>query len=197
MEQGALTNLIVEYRYLILVPLTILQGPTAMTVGGFFLRLGYFTFWPLYLVLMITELFADAIWYAIGYHGAHSFVRKYGRFFGITEKLVERTKAAFHRHHDKILFLSKITMGFGFALVVLMTAGLTRVPFKRYILFNAAGQFIWTAFLIGIGYAFGNLYLVIDEGLRLMSLFAFVIIILLLGYGFSRYLRTRDLENTL
>ena len=39
-----------------------------------------------------------------------------------------------------------------------MTAGMVRIPFRRYITINIVGQFIWTGFLIGVGYFFGHLY---------------------------------------
>ena len=88
-------------------------------------------------------------------------------------------------------------MGLGFAMVVLIAAGLSRVPFKKYIAFNAVGQIFWTALLMSVGYFFGNFYLVLNKDLQLLSLFAFVTIIVFITRGFSRYLRNRNLQNKL
>ena len=82
-------------------------------------------------------------------------------------------------------------MGFGFALVTLITAGIAKVPFKKYLLFNVSGQFIWTAILLLIGYFFGNLYYTIDKSFRDVSLVALAIIIVVLIYGFGRYVSKR------
>ena len=88
-------------------------------------------------------------------------------------------------------------MGFGFALVVLITAGIMRIPFRKCLAFNALGQLVWTAFLMGVGYFFGRLYLVVNESLRIATLAAFVVIILGAIYGVNRYLRTKDIQNKL
>jgi len=188
---------IAEYRYVILFPLTILEGPVVMMLAGFLLRIGMFDFLPLYAVLMAGDLTADIGWYWVGRQAARPLIKKFGHLLSISEELLNKTEEAFHKHQNKILFLSKITMGFGFALVVLITAGMVRVPFKKYLIFNAVGQFFWTGILIMIGYAFGNVYLVVDEGLRALTLFAFVTIIFGVMYGLSKYLRTKDLQSRL
>ena len=185
------------YKYPILFLIAIVEGPVVMTMSGLMLRLGYASFWPLYLTLMAGDLVADVLWYAIGYYVAHPFARRFGHYFGITEELLDKTADVFHRHPNKILLLSKITMGFGFAIVVLMTAGMVKIPFKKFISFNAIGQFAWTAILISIGYFFGNLYLTINKDLQVVSAIAFVVIILLVLRGVNSYLRKKDLEEQL
>jgi len=196
-ELRPLFEWLLVYKYLLVFLLAIIEGPVVMTIGGFFLKLGHFAFWPLYLTLMAGDLAADAIWYGVGYYGALPLVRKYGKFLSISEELIKKTEDAFHRHQNKILFLSKITMGLGFALVILVTAGIVRIPFKKYLAFNAIGQIAWTGFLMSIGYFFGNLYLVINEGLRTMTAIAFGVLLVAIIYGVNRYLRTKDIQNKL
>ena len=166
-----------------------------MTFTGFLLRLGYFEFLPLYLTLMAGDLTADVIWYAVGYHWGAPFIRRFGKFLNVTERAVAKLEEMFHKHHDKILLVSKITMGFGFATVTLFTAGLAKVPFRRYLAFNAAGQFVWTALLVFLGYAFGNLYVKINEEFRLLSFIAFSVLVIAVLYGLGRYLSTRTFRN--
>lgn len=191
-----LSNGLPPYAYLAIFLLAIVEGPVVMTLSGFLLKLGYFSFWPLYVTLMAGDLAADTIWYSVGYYGK-SFVHKYGYLVGVTDQLIEKTTAAFHRHQNKILFLSKITMGLGFALVILITAGIARIPFKKYLAFNAVGQFVWTAALMAVGYFFGTFYLVLNKGLRAASLIAFVIILVGAIVGVNRYLRKKDIQNQL
>ena len=193
----AILSWVSTYRYAILFPLALVEGPVIMTVSGVFLKLGYFTFWPLYFVLMAGDLTADILCYAVGYYGGHPLVHRYGKYFSISDALLTKTETAFHRHQNKILFISKITMGLGFALVILITAGVMRIPFKKYLVFNALGQTVWTALLIGIGYFFGSVVVLVNEGLRLATGVAFAAIIAALLYGVNRYLRQRDLQNKL
>jgi len=166
-----------------------------MLVSGFLLRLDYFELVPLYATLLIGDLGGDILWYTVGYFGARPLLEKYGGFLSVSREAIGKLEALFARYQNRILFISKITMGFGFALVTLATAGMVRVPFKKYLLFNFTGGFIWTAFLISIGYFFGNLYLVIHEGLR----FAFVIFLVVLftttAFGFGHFMRQKLFRN--
>lgn len=197
MNATAIIGWFLVYKYPIIFILALVEGPVIMILAGFMFRLGYADFWPLYLTLMAGDLTADSLWYGLGYYFAHPLVKKYGRFLGISEELLAKTTALFQKHPNKILFISKITMGLGFAMVVLIAAGLSRVPFKKYIAFNAVGQIFWTALLMSVGYFFGDFYLVINKDLQLISLFVFVAIIAFITRGFSRYLRNRNLRNKL
>ena len=166
-----------------------------MTFCGFLLKLGYLNFWPLYGVLMAGDLTGDIFWYGVGYFYARPFTRRFGRFFGLTEALLVKAESAFEKHDQNILFFSKITMGFGFALVTLMAAGMARVPLKKFMIVNALGQCVWTGLLLSIGYFFGDLYLTFNEGIRDVSLAAFAVIVIVAVFGLGRYLRGRHFSD--
>lgn len=182
---------LVAYRYVLIIPITIIEGPIIMVLCGFLLRFGTFDLVPLYAILMLSDLIGDVIWYCVGRFWGEPFVKRFGKFFSITEKTLEKATALFHKHHNKILFISKITMGFGFALVTLITAGIAKVPFKKYLLFNVSGQLIWTAALLGVGYLFGNIYTTINKGFRDVALVALIIIVIMMVYGFGKYISKR------
>lgn len=184
-------NWLLMYRYPIAYPLAIVEGPILMMVSGFLVHLGFFDFWPIYFILMAGDLTGDIFWYKLGEHGARSLIDKYGRFLNLTEENVERAERFFHDHQGKILFISKITMGFGFALATLVAAGAARIPFKKYMTINFLGQFIWTGFLMGIGYFFGQLYVVVDKSLRWAVIIAAIVIVGVVAFGFSKYMRKR------
>jgi membrane-associated protein len=188
-------GLLLYYKYIFAFLFAVIEGPMVMVLAGFLVKLNYLSFWPVYFLLMAGDLIADTAWYAIGYYGARPIVLKYGKFFGITKDSLKRTERIFKKHQNKILFLSKITMGFGFALVVLVTAGISRISFKKYITFNFLGQFIWTGFLMGIGYLFGGVYVTLNRDLQLASIISFIVLILFGFYGLSKYLRRKNIEN--
>ncbi len=186
---------LITYRYILIIPLTIVEGPIVMILCGFLLRFGTFDLFPLYGALTVADTIGDIVWYCIGRFWGLPFISRFGHFFSITEKSINKVTALFHKHHDKILFISKITMGFGFALVTLITAGIAKVPFRKYLVLNVAGQLIWTAMLLGIGFLFGNLYTSIDKGFRDVALAAIIIIAIALIYGVGKYITKRIGEN--
>ncbi len=180
---------LLAYRYLIIFPLVIIEGPIVMLVCGFLIRLGGFDFLPTYLLLILGDLIGDVAYYYIGKHGARRLVDRFGTWFGIRMSDVERFETLFKAHDTKILFISKITMGFGFAMATLMAAGAAHVPFRKYILINLIGGFIWTAILITIGYFFGNIYLATSENFRIAVVVVAILCALTALYFFARYMR--------
>ena len=190
-----ITALILAYRYFIIVPLTLIEGPIVMMVSGVLLGLGYFDFWILYAVLMGSDLLADIIWYWLGYHYGYRFMARYGKYVSIEEKEISAVRKLFHRYHDRILIISKLTMGFGFAVVTLFTAGLSHVPFKKYLMLNFLGQIVWTAVLMGIGYYLGNYYLRVNNIFGFVSSAAIIVLVFLALIGFGRYLKKRTMSE--
>ena len=80
-------------------------------------------------------------------------------------------------------------MGFGFAVATLFTAGLVKVDFKKYALFNFLGGFIWTGFLLAAGYFFGNLYAYLNTGFKVVFIIALAAFISAALYGGGRYFK--------
>ena len=189
--QSQIATWLLTYSYPIAYPLTIAEGPVVMMISGFLIRLGLIHFWPIYPILMAGDLTGDIVWYAVGRHGARKVIDRWGRFFNLTQENVEHAEKFFHEHQIKILFISKITMGFGFALATLVAAGAVKIPFKKYILTNILGQFIWTLFLIGIGYFLGHLYVLIDKGFRYAFLAGAIALLGLAAYGISQFMKKR------
>lgn len=184
-------DLILQYRYFLIIPVTIVEGPLIMLMCGFLLRLDAFALVPVYISLVIGDFLGDIIWYAIGYFWGPKFIKKFGKYVSLTEESVDTVKHIFHKYHSSILIVSKVTMGFGFALVTLFTAGLIKIPFGKYLLLNTIGGFIWTGLLLFVGYYLGEFYLKANRGLEWLVMTAGVAIIIALGYGFGKYVKNR------
>jgi membrane protein DedA with SNARE-associated domain len=185
-----LMALLLEYKYVVMAPAAAILGPSVSLVAGVLLRLEVLALAPTVLALAIGELSADIVWYWLGKKYGESFVHKYGKFVHVSKASIERAKALFSRHSDVIIFTTKLTAGLGFGIPVMFTAGLTGVPFKRYMMLNIAGQFVWTTGLLSIGYFLGHIYVDIGNVFEKMALVALLIVIVLSLFGFAKYLRS-------
>lgn len=183
------------YRYPLVFLAVLVQGPVIMMGSGILLRLGEFSFLPLYFTLLIADLVGDIIWYFIGRNAAEPFLRRFGYTFGVTREVFLKMGDVFRRHDIKILFISKITMGFGFALTTLMAAGAARVPFKKYLLLNFLGGFIWTGFLLALGFFFGHLYSFVADGFEVAFIGATVVILIAIFYGLMSFIRRKYISK--
>jgi membrane-associated protein len=177
--------------YLVVICTAWLGGPVYSMLFGVLIKLGYFSFTPAYIALMLGELLGDTVWYSLGYFWGHGVVKKLGKYVSISEKRIDEVVHLFHKYHSKILIISKITNGFGFSFVTLVTAGISKMSFTKFISLNMIGQFIWSGLLIAIGYYFSHAYLQINDILGKISL-VILFIALVAGFlGFINYLRTR------
>ena len=170
------------------------EGPIISILLGVLIKLGYFAFLPSYAAVIAGDMLSDTIWYYVGYYFMHVFVRRFGKYFGVTEDNIEKVKRIFNKYNAPILFVSKVTNGFGLSLAVLLTAGTVRIPFGRFISVNFIGQFVWSGFLIAIGYFFSDLYLRLDSFIGHASVFLLFGVVVVAFLGFARYLRKR-VEN--
>lgn len=172
-----------------------LEGPTVMAAAGFFIKLGHLEILPSYFLLLLGDLSADVMWYYIGHIAAEKTIIKIEKHVGLTPGKSEKIKRLFNRHDSKILFISKLTMGFGFSLGTLMTAGMAKVPLKKFILVNFLGGLIWTAGLVSLGYFFGNIYLKISAGLKDVFLAFLAIFALFFLYAINKIIRKKFIEK--
>jgi membrane protein DedA with SNARE-associated domain len=192
-----LLALILAFRYPAIFIGAFIEGPILMTATGFLYSLGYFSLIPAFFALLFGDLVGDVAWYAVGYYAAHPFLRKFGKYFNLSENSIERVKLLYKKYDSKILIASKLTMGFGFAAGVLMAAGMSKVPLKKFVVLNFLGGLVWTAFLMSLGYVFGNIYQQVSEGLRIATIVFYLVIFLLAIQGFSRYMRKKINEKNL
>lgn len=167
----------------------IVEGPILMVATGFFWSLGVLELLPLFITLVSGDIIGDTVWYFVGYYFAEPFVLKYGKWFSITPELFAKGKDLFTRYHEKILFISKITIGFGMAVVTLLVAGASRMSFKRYLVINVIGEIILVGVLLSLGYLFGELYNYIEKGFKEFFLIGALIIAGLAVYGFANFMK--------
>jgi membrane protein DedA with SNARE-associated domain len=192
-------QLLVNHQYVvyaIIIVFACIEGPILSIIFGTLIQAKLVDFFPIYAALILGDVLGDTIWYYVGYYVGHPFIKRFGKYVSVTESKVLKISTVFHRHKDWIIFVSKITNGFGFSLVTLITAGIVKIPFGRYIFFNFLGQFLWTGLLIVVGYFFSNLYTQIDNWLGRASLLGLFIVLCFIFVGYTKYLRNKIAEST-
>lgn len=182
-------------KYFLLFLGVIIEGPILMIACGFLLRSGVFDILPLYSVIVLADLAADIFWYYAGYYFAEPLTRKFGFYIGVTPELFEKTKEIFNKYHEKILFISKITVGLGLALATLIVAGASRIPFRRYIFLNFIGELILVAVMLFVGYAFGEVYHnYVADSFKDLFLITGALVLGLSVFGATKYLKAKAMK---
>jgi membrane-associated protein len=195
-------NIVSQYlnqNWFVLYPMLFLiawiEGPILMLACGFLVRLGHLNPYFVYPVLVFGDLFGDFVWYAIGHYGGRKTIEKVGRFFNVDASVIPKVQAIFDSHQNRVIFVSKVTMGFGFAIGTLMAAGMSKVRLVDFGLYNLLGGFVFTGILMSVGYLLGQSYTVIGKGLDIVSTVAGFAFVMLLLFGFGKYMRERFNNN--
>jgi membrane protein DedA with SNARE-associated domain len=102
----------------------------------------------------IGAVLGDNLGFMIGREGGHRLLRRYGRYVRLDERKLRVSEHLFYRHGGKVVFFGRFV-----ALLRIWAAflaGANRMPWGRFLLFNAAGGILW-ALIYGLGgYGLGN-----------------------------------------
>ena len=164
-----------QYKYLVIFPIMIIEGPIISVISGFMIYLGFLNAFIIYPLLVFGDLIGDSTYYAIGkYCKEFNWVKKLELSLGYDEKSEKFLKNHFENHTIKTLIIAKMSHGFG--IPVQITAGMVKVKFFKYISAEIVGTMPKTLILLVIGFYLGDSYKMIDG---YFDFIAFVVISIL------------------
>lgn len=150
-----------HHGYWIMLPLMIIEGPVITIIASMLAKLGAFNIFFVFILSVLGDMIGDLILYWLGYKFGMSFVRKVGRYMGITEKLVMKMEKYFENHGGKTIFTVKATTGLCWATFV--AAGIVKMDFKKFVKYSFFGGLAWSGFLVIIGYFYGYMWLELKQ----------------------------------
>jgi membrane protein DedA with SNARE-associated domain len=106
------------------------------------------------LIGFAAAVLGDNVGYAIGRFGGRTVVLRFGRYVLLTEERLAKAEAFFTRHGGKIVTVARFIEGLRQANGII--AGLTRMPWPRFLAFNALGAALWVGTWSAVGYLAGN-----------------------------------------
>lgn len=140
-----------------LVVTPFLPGDSLLFAAGTFAALGAMDPIGLLGVLSLAAIAGDTVNYWIGHWvGPEVFRKDTGRLF--KKEHLERTHRFYEKHGGKTIILARfVPIVRTFAPFV---AGVGRMSYLRFIVYNVAGGLVWVALFVGAGFYFGNIPMV-------------------------------------
>ena len=197
MSQEAIAQLILQYRYWILIPLSIIEGPIVAFIAGTLASLKYFNLYLLLLIFFLRDVLMDAFYYLLGYYGWKTRVaRRILARMQIREEQLEGVRTLWNAHPARTMFIGKLSYGIASTFIVI--AGMVRmrlVSFFKYSAIVAVAQF-WTLILLGyfFGGAFGGTVAGVLE--KIQYVVAGLTIVISVYYLVSWRMRARFLSDS-
>ena len=137
-----------------LVVTPFLPGDSLLFVAGALAAAGGMQIGLLIVLLVIAAVLGDAVNYTVGaWFGPKVFRWESSRFFN--RSAFDRTHAFYERHGGKTVIIARfMPLIRTFAPFV---AGVARMRYARFAMFNVSGALLWVVSLTLAGYWFGNL----------------------------------------
>jgi membrane-associated protein len=137
-----------------LVVTPLLPGDSLLFIVGAFAALGALDLALTMALLSAAAVAGDTVNYAIGYRvGPSVFRKERSRFFN--REYLDRTHRFYERHGAKTIVIARfVPIIRTFAPFV---AGIGRMTYSRFLVYNVAGGVAWIVTLVLGGYLFGNI----------------------------------------
>ena len=157
----------------------VIPSELILATGGILAGKGIFSFFGAFIVGLLGSIFCAIIIYAMGYFGGKGFVKKYGKYFFMKEEDLDKTDSWFEKYG-----LIAACIGRNVPIIrtlISLPIGITRLSFKKFLLYTFIGSIPWTFVFVYFGYALGNNWTVLTNITSKMKLPIRILIILLIG----------------
>ncbi len=129
-------------------------GETVLIAASVYAGAGRLNIVAVGVIGFAAAVLGDNVGYAIGRFGGRTLVLRFGRYVMLTEERLSRAESFFTRHGGKIVIVARYIEGLRQANGII--AGITRMPWLRFLAFNALGAALWVSTWTTVGYLAGN-----------------------------------------
>lgn len=166
---AAVIQLLIHYKYAILLPIAAVEGPIVSILGGFLASSGHLNVFAVFAVVVLGDLIGDTTYYSLGKFGGLGFARRHGNLLGLTEQRLKGLEDHFTKHAGKTLVIGKFSHGLGS--IVLFVAGMSKVPYPKFAFYNLWSTALKSLILVTVGYYYGYAYQRISDYFSYASYF--------------------------
>jgi membrane-associated protein len=132
----------------------VLPGETAALLAGAAAKLGHVPLGGVLLVVVVAAIVGDTVGYGVGRYAGPRVLRL--RILQRRRQRLDAARALLARRGGAAVFLGRWVAFLRAVLPAL--AGSARMPYPRFLVWNAAGGIVWGASMVVLGYAAGASY---------------------------------------
>ena len=187
---GSLAPVLSHYGYLAVGGLVLVEdfgvpapGETVLIAAAVYAGAGQLNIILVAVIGFLAAVIGDNIGFAIGHFGGRRLALRLGRYVLLTPRRLDAAERFFTRHGGKVVTIARFVEGLRQANGVI--AGITGMPWRRFLAFNALGAALWVGLWVTLGDLAGtnitpiyniiqrfSLYLLIGLGVVIVALIA-------------------------
>ncbi len=187
-----LRNAVVQYGYWAVGAALLLEnagvpapGETILLLASFLaysqheLQLGW-----IIVVATVAATLGDNLGFALGYYGGRPLLGRYQSLFRVRASRLKQGERLFARYGAVTVFFARFI--FGMRIVAGPVAGVLRMPWRRFFVFNFLGAAVWVTVVSGAGYLFGQHWHRLERVIKKLDIAAVIFVLLLAAWLWSR-----------
>nr|WP_323747009.1 DedA family protein [Catenulispora pinisilvae] len=132
----------------------VLPGETAAVIGGVLANRGTVSVWGLAIVVVFAAIAGDSVGFEVGRHFGERLLNT--RPLRRHRVKLDKARELIRRRGPEAVFLGRFVSFFR-ALMPLLAA-ISRIPYRKFLLFNALGGLVWGVGFTLLGYFTGAAY---------------------------------------
>jgi len=161
-----------------------IPGETALLAGAALAHFGELSLVRVILVAIAAATLGDNLGFLIGRRGGRQFIERFGGRIGLTAKRLRQFDHFFDRHGARTVFIARFITGLRVFGAVL--AGASRLRWRDFLIYNAAGAIVWCT-VIGIaGYTLGHSWELLEKWIGRTGLIGLAAVVVLAAIAVAR-----------
>ncbi|MFW1736675.1 DedA family protein [Acinetobacter sp. ULE_I001] len=141
----------------------------------------------------IGSLVAAALLYWVGRkipnQSIFNWVDRYGKYLFIKSDEVKKALDWFEKYGHRVVFFGRMVPAV--RSLISIPAGMSHMPFWKFMLYSGVGTIIWTTFLACVGYYFGNNIELMQQIFSRVGYVIIGIVLILVAYFFYKKSKAR------
>jgi membrane protein DedA with SNARE-associated domain len=189
MSVEPLTRIILTYRYWILIPLSLIEGPIVAFATAALAARGYFNLYVVFWFFVIKDVIVDGAYYYAGRFVAAGRITSRFMTHSHVIRNIGRVRSQWEDHAWRTMAAGKLCWGLGPA--VLTSGGIIGVPVRAFLTYASALAVLQYGVLVGLGYKVGQAFQTVSVLVRTAQIVVAGAVVVALIYARQR-LRTSE-----
>jgi membrane protein DedA with SNARE-associated domain len=167
----------------------IVPGETMLIAGAIYAGAGRMNVVALGLVAVAASVAGGCGGWVIGWFGGRELAERYGRYVFLTAERLDKAERFFASRGAVVITFARFLEGLRQANGII--AGLTEMPWVRFLIFNGIGAVLWVAVWVSVGYLTGDHITAIYADVTKYLLYVLIALAVVVAALIGRYLLRR------